>query len=456
MKKRKVLPMFRKVFPVLILIASLLMSVGYASVNSIIIGFNGTAIAKLPSGVYITEANYNSNVDANLAESTILSAYQTNLNSKVVLSPTNPASSITYTINIINTTDKTQVFNGVEYLPENYSNNGITYLLNGLAINNELEPGQNVTFTITFFYRNSTLASNNTLNSIINFDFSEKQSNTLKDMILAHNTVITTPPTLTTSSNNSPNEPSGLYVSTETNSGDPTYYFRGDVTNNNIKFAGLDWKIIRVNEDGSVRLMLNSSISSSQYQRTSSPYNHMYYTYNVLDYWERNSNIGKETIDTWYATNIESQNVSSYVITGKFCEEAKVKRDDLATGGNVELLLYSNYTPNFRCSTDANGYGEIESKVGLITYDEVVFAGGYFYERNESFYMYDGSVYIWTMSPAGYKGNATIWTINYYGQLVSSTATSRSGLFPVINIDGSLPATGNGEPGSEYELILNQ
>lgn len=455
MKKRKVLPMFRKVFPVLILIASLLMSVGYASVNSIIIGFNGTAIAKLPSGVYIIEANYNSNVDANLAESTILSAYQTNLNSKVVLSPTNPSSSITYTINIINTTDKTQVFNGVEYLPENYSNNGITYLLNGLAINDELEPGQNVTFTITFFYRNNTLASNNTLNSIINFDFSEKQSNTLKDMILAHNTVITTPPTLTTSSNNSPNEPSGLYVSTDTNSGDPTYYFRGNITNNNIKFAGLDWKIVRINEDGSVRLMLNSSISSSQYQRTSSPYNHMYYTYNVLDFLGRNSNIGKETIDTWYATNIESQNVSSYVITGKFCEEAKVKRDDLSTGGNVELLLYSNYTPNFRCSTDANGYGEIESKVGLITYDEVVFAGGYFFESNESFYMYDGSGYIWTMSPAGYKGNATIWTINTYGQLVSSTANNRSGLFPVINIDGSLPATGNGEVGSEYELILN-
>ena len=45
MKKRKVLPMFRKVFPVMILIASLLMSVGYASVNSILIGFNGTAIA---------------------------------------------------------------------------------------------------------------------------------------------------------------------------------------------------------------------------------------------------------------------------------------------------------------------------------------------------------------------------------------------------------------------------
>ena len=89
----------------------------------------------------------------------------------------------TNTINIINTTDKTQVFNGVEYLPENYSNNDITYLLNGLAINDELEPGQNVTFTITFFYRNNTLASNNTLNSIINFDFSEKQSNILKDMI---------------------------------------------------------------------------------------------------------------------------------------------------------------------------------------------------------------------------------------------------------------------------------
>lgn len=452
MKKRKVLPMFRKVFPVMILIASLLMSVGYASVNSIIIGFNGTAIAKLPSGVYITEANYNSNVDANLAESTILSAYQTNLNSKVVLSSTNPASSITYTINIINTTDKTQVFNGVEYLPENYSNNDITYLLNGLAINDELEPGQNVTFTITFFYRNNTLASNNTLNSIINFDFSEKQSNTLKDMILAHNTVITTPPTLTTSSNNSPNEPSGLYVSTDTNSGDPTYYFRGDVTNNNVKFAGLDWKIVRINEDGSIRLIMikKDDALKARIRSSAKDYQYMYYSYDVAN------NQLKVKIEEWYTTNIYNAGINQYVLNGRYCEQAIVKKHDTYTAGNVDLVSYLNHNPTFRCETDANGYGELELKVGLITYDEMVFAGGFPTVENRTFYLYNGIGYMWTMSPAGYLGNCTLWVLDTWGELYTSVPTTTANYyFPVINIDGSLPATGNGEPGSEYELILN-
>ena len=103
MKKRKVLPMFRKIFPVLILVATILMSVGYASINAILIELTGKVVAIEPNGVYITEAYYNSNVNANVSESTILSAYQTNLNSKVVLSQTDPTSSITYTINIINT-----------------------------------------------------------------------------------------------------------------------------------------------------------------------------------------------------------------------------------------------------------------------------------------------------------------------------------------------------------------
>ena len=69
LKKRKVLPMFRKTFPVLILFATLLISIGYASVNSVLIGFNGTAIVKETSGVYITEVNYVSN---NNADTTIL------------------------------------------------------------------------------------------------------------------------------------------------------------------------------------------------------------------------------------------------------------------------------------------------------------------------------------------------------------------------------------------------
>ncbi len=53
----------------------------------------------------------------------------------------------------------------------------------------------------------------------------------------------------------------GLYKTTD-NDGD-TYFYRGDVKNNNVKFAGFYWKIIRVNGDGSVRLIYNGPTVNS-------------------------------------------------------------------------------------------------------------------------------------------------------------------------------------------------
>ena len=74
--------------------------------------------------------------------------------------------------------------------------------------------------------------------------------------------VIDAEPTLTTSSNNS-NDASGLYKSTDTNTNKPTYYFRGNVTNNYVKFAGQTWRIVRVNEDGTIRIVMQDGINSN-------------------------------------------------------------------------------------------------------------------------------------------------------------------------------------------------
>ena len=39
---------------------------------------------------------------------------------------------------------------------------------------------------------------------------------------------------------------------------------------------------------------------------------------------------------------------------------------------------YSSYTPDFKCGADGNGYGLVNANIGLITYDEAVYAGGYY------------------------------------------------------------------------------
>ena len=99
----------------------------------------------------------------------------------------------------------------------------------------------------------------------------KKSKVVLKDEILKANPLITKEPTLTTSSNNS-NDESGLYASTDTNTSKPTYYFRGNVDNNYVKFAGFTWRIVRINEDGTIRIVMQDGINN-KYTKFNSNYN---------------------------------------------------------------------------------------------------------------------------------------------------------------------------------------
>ncbi len=167
----------KKVFPLIILMVTILMGVGYASINSIIIGFNGEAVAKEIDGVYITEVDYLSDVNADLTTSKILNAYQTNLTSIVALSKTNGNSSITYQITIYNSTDLPYSYKGTEYVlgEGTYDNQSITFTVNGLNIDDVVQSQETRTFSVTFMYVNNNVAANNVLNSIINFKFEEYQ-----------------------------------------------------------------------------------------------------------------------------------------------------------------------------------------------------------------------------------------------------------------------------------------
>ena len=212
------------------------------------------------------------------------------------------------------------------------------------------------------------------------------------------NSVITANPTLTTSSNNT-SDAGGLYVSTDTNTGEPTYYFRGNVENNYVNFAGFTWRIVRINEDGTIRIIMQDGINNNTNYHYFSNYNnytYMYYT---------NSPI-KTVIENWYQTNIGSKtNLSSSVAKGDYyCEQAKVTVASSYTAGNATMIPFRNYTPDFKCSSDGNGKGVVNASVGLLTYDEVVYAGGYYAKGNGSYYLYRSRDW-WTMSPAGYSGS---------------------------------------------------
>ena len=257
----------------------------------------------------------------------------------------------------------------------------------------------------------------------------KREATSLKNEIMK-NTVITANPTLTTSSNNS-NDENGLYKSTATNTGEPTYYFRGNVTNNYVKFAGFTWRIVRINEDGTIRIVMQDGINNNSEYAFNSSYNN--YTYM---YYTNNSN-AKTQLESWYQTNIGSKSDSAKnVATGAYyCEQAKVKRSDSDTSGSTTMTTYTSYTPDFKCSSDGNGKGQVSGSVGLLSYDEVVYAGGYYGQSNSNYYLYNSANYWWTMSPGGFSGSySKVWRIFTSGSFGHTDVTFTNRLRAVLNL----------------------
>ena len=223
--------------------------------------------------------------------------------------------------------------------------------------------------------------------------------------------VIDAEPTLTTSSNNTSDE-SGLYKSTATNTGEPTYYFRGNVTNNYVSFAGFTWRIVRINEDGTIRIIMQDGINSNAniaFNSNNNNYTYMYYT----------NSQAKTTLESWYQTNIGSkEDLASKIASGAYyCEQAKVKYSSSFTSGNANMTPYTSYIPDFKCIADGNGKGLVNASVGLLSYDEVVYAGGYNGKNNSSYYLYNNT-YFWTMSPAGFSGlYSPVWSVGPTGYI---------------------------------------
>ncbi len=235
-----------------------------------------------------------------------------------------------------------------------------------------------------------------------------------------------------------------------------TYFFRGNVTNNYVSFANMSWKIIRINEDGTIRIILSEPVSSSGQAFNSSEdysnYQNAYYSNSEL----------KVFVDDWYDTNLASNiDYSSNVASGNyFCEAAKVRWDGTQSReklGSASLLEYSSYVPDLSCETDANGRGVINSSVGLLSYDEIVFAGGYPNVTGEHYLNINIGAEWWLMTPAGYEKNRErpmVFVV--FGTETNKYIYQRNPyvefgyIRPVINLKSTVTVTGSGTSADPY------
>lgn len=159
------------IFLILILISIIIMGIGYSAINSITGEIKGTATAEAQSGVFITDVELESYVDADINTSKINNYIGTTMNSTVVLSSTNSNSEIVYKVTVYNSGEQNETYLGTIYDEEAYDNLGIIFEVEGIALDDEIGPKETKEFTIKFKYKDGVIPDSNILNSYINFKF---------------------------------------------------------------------------------------------------------------------------------------------------------------------------------------------------------------------------------------------------------------------------------------------
>ena len=357
-----------------------------------------------------------------------------------------------------------------------------------------------------------------------------------------------------------------------------TYYYSGSPTDNWVKFAGFYWKIVRVNGDGSVRLIYHGSDSSLPAQSISnaiyfndpnSDNTYMGYMYGESDNWVKperepitkkftfssntryvfgkdysysdskgqyklldrkgdywsdkyvgyyttlttsagdyvneiyyiesynsdtkeivgykyNEPVGagkttyetthqnlhdskiKETLDDWY--DIYLADYEKFIDENAgFCNDREIYSGD-GSGKNHPVYasnrrLRNDHKPTLKCANkerdlftlqkSIKGNRALTKPIGLITADEIIYAGGGFDTYNKNFYL-EPSTSFWTMTPYIMNGHDAFQFQYASGSIYKAGFTIAIGVRPVINLKSTTTfvTTGNGLAGSSTNPFI--
>ena len=328
---------------------------------------------------------------------------------------------------------------------------------------------------------------------------------TLAQTILAKNEVkapITTPGAAVSTASEA------LLASTEDDYG-TSYYFRGAVTNNYVEFANKCWRIVRVGGDGSVKLILhndnptgaanpcdaaNNSASAAfaRYSGTTykSAFNTNYndnayvgFKYGTVgagDYALTHANTNKSTIltnlEAWYEKN-NLKNYEKVIADTVWCNDKTNVTDtsydpwsitpnglgyakNVTYYGATQRLVGTSGSaggtgPSLKCNGELS---KINSKVGLITADELALAGYAAGTGNTTTYLQENATdtYWWSLSPIDFVGgDAGVWYVNGSdGIFGNDSVRYTNGVRPSISLKSTTNVTGEGTSSSPYIISM--
>ena len=236
---------------------------------------------------------------------------------------------------------------------------------------------------------------------------------------------------------------SGLFMSEDDDG--LSYIFRGDVNNNYVSLNNILFRIMRINGDGSVRLISNNNALTSAFR---SKIDNQEYGNNAI----LSKSTALEKLNSWYSSNLS--NIDNYIVTSKFCNENAyyLETIDGKFFNSYQRILNDN-TPSLKCS------GTIEeNKIGLINIDEVRYTGSSSNTTYDNYYLNnkEDNVGFYTMSGSQVVYNYNVvdnFSVTTEGKVVAdSKVTSNLGLKPVISLDKNVIVDGNGTLENPYKL----
>lgn len=253
---------------------------------------------------------------------------------------------------------------------------------------------------------------------------------------------------------------------------DKTYYFRGPVTNNNVIFANLCWKVVKIAEDEAVKLIYNGI-----------PYYGQCHGYNISigDSYYESTNYDSEQgsaiqgiLDDWYKKTLLQ--FGEYIQDTSYCNDRS--KDEKGVYNSRNRLNGNMKIPTNKCNnedsftvSDKIGNGKLKYPIALLTADEYIYSGGAvtlnkepiyslnmsdknnivrtesgYYNKNLSSYLYGD---YWTMTPSE---NNKVYKIDPYG-LYSEYISYKNSIMPMISLNKkAIVLYGNGSESNPFSI----
>ena len=258
------------------------------------------------------------------------------------------------------------------------------------------------------------------------------------------------------------------------------YYFAGNPTDNWVNFGGFYWRIIRINGNGSIRMIYQGTEANTTGEDTqigTSAFNTLYSNNMYVGYMfqggqvhgVQNDSTIKRLIDTWYQNNLLGS-ADDLDENAGFCGDRTTITGNGLETNYTEYAAYDrlivNKNPSLKCQDNNDNYTIINSitgnkslnyPIGMISSDEISYAGGVYGISNTNYYLYTGQI-AWSMTPQWYSHSgaglyAKIFYISNDGSLYSYRSNESYDVRPVINLKADIQLSGSGTSTDPYVVV---